>query len=105
MSDIIGDMMKEDALIREKQSKIMPGDSPKFLDCLMERHRLYSKYENIAKATGDVQRAFMISGMREDVLSQVMIYKIKVDLEGDIAKIFSRLDDLETKIRDSNPQQ
>ena len=39
----------------------------------------------------------MISTMREDLLLQVMIYKIKVDLEGDIAKIFSRLDALESK--------
>jgi len=99
MSDLISEMIKEDAIIRSKQDKLQPGDSQGFLDCLMERHRLYSKYEHMAKAQGDPMRNFMISTMREDVLSQVMIYKIKVDVEGDMAKIFSRLDDLETKIQ------
>ena len=101
MSDIIGEMLKEDALIRAKQDKIAPGDSAKLLENLMERHRLYSRYEGLAKKAKDSMRTFMISTMREDLFLQVMIYKIKADLEGDIAKIFSRLDDLETKIQES----
>ena len=97
MTNLINEMLKDDALIRTKQDQIAPGDSVKFLENLMERHRLYSRYEILAKKAGDSMRTFMISTMREDLLLQVMIYKIKVDLEGDIAKIFSRLDALESK--------
>jgi hypothetical protein len=40
-----------------------------------------------------------ISTRREDVFLGVMIYKVKADMEDDMAQIFTRLDDLETKVQ------
>ena len=42
-------MLKDDALIRAKQDQIAPGDSVKFLENLMERHRLYSDMKSWQK--------------------------------------------------------
>ena len=101
----MSDLKKENAQILEKYSNFQRGDSQKMLEMTEERHRLYYKYEKIAKAQGDLLGELFISSMREDVFLQIMIYKVKVDVEGDIAKIFSRLDALETKIQNLERKQ
>ena len=63
----------------------------------MERHRLYYRYET--KATNEVVKS-QISNMRAEIFTHVIIFKMKADFEDDIAKIISRLDDLETKVND-----
>jgi hypothetical protein len=105
MTDLIDRMLEEDALIREKIKNIPPGESQKFADQFFERHRLYAKYENMAKAAGDSQRSLYIGLMREGLMVQAMMFKIKGELEDDMAKIISRLDELETKIRDPEPKK
>jgi hypothetical protein len=62
----------------------------------MERHKLYLKYENMAN---DITTRFNISSRREDIFLEVMIYKVKADMEDDMSQIFTRLDDLETKVQ------
>jgi hypothetical protein len=57
---------------------------------------LYLKYENMAN---DITTRFNISSRREDIFLEVMIYKVKADMEDDMAQIFTRLDDLETKVQ------
>jgi hypothetical protein len=105
MTDLIKRMLEEDALIREKLKNISQGDSQKFADVLFERHRLYVKYGDMAKAAGDSQTSFNISLMRDGVMVQAMMFKIKGELEGDMAKIISRLDDLETRIQGLEPKK
>jgi len=75
------------------------GNTRKVLDLMMEKHRLYHKYE--IEET-DPEFRFKKSTLRQEVFIQIMIYKVKADLEDDIAKIFSRLDDLETKVNSLN---
>jgi hypothetical protein len=62
----------------------------------MERHKLYLKYENMAT---DITTRFNISSRREDIFLEVMIYKVKADMEDYMAQIFTRLYDLETKVQ------
>lgn len=62
----------------------------------MERHKLYLKYENMAT---DITTRFNISSRREDIFLEVMIYKVKADMEDDMAQIFTRIYDLETKVQ------
>jgi hypothetical protein len=87
MSDIMKELREEDLLIQAKQDSIQPGDSQSFLESLMERHRLYLKYEDRAFTAGDISRQSMINAMKENIFLQIMIYKLRVELEGDIAKI------------------
>jgi hypothetical protein len=47
----------------------------------------------------DITTRFNISSRREDIFLEVMIYKVKADMEDDMAQIFTRLDDLETKVQ------
>jgi hypothetical protein len=105
MTDLIDRMLEEDALIREKIKNIPPGESQKFADQFFERHRLYAKYADMARAAGDSQRSMYISLMREGLMVQAMMFKIKGELEGDMAKIISRLDDLETRIQYLEPKK
>jgi len=62
----------------------------------MERHKLYLKYEKMAT---DITTRFNISSRREDIFLEVMIYKVKADMEDDMAQIFTRIYDLETKVQ------
>jgi hypothetical protein len=62
----------------------------------MERHKVYLKYENMAT---DITTRFNISTRREDIFLEVMIYKVKADMEDYMSQIFTRLDDLETKVQ------
>ena len=62
----------------------------------MERHKLYLKYENMDT---DITTRFNISSRREDIFLEVMIYKVKADMEDDMAQIFTRIYDLETKVQ------
>jgi tetrahydromethanopterin S-methyltransferase subunit G len=47
----------------------------------------------------DITTRFNISTRREDIFLEVMIYKVKADMEDDMSQIFTRLDDLETKVQ------
>jgi len=95
MTDIIEQLKAEDIILNERMATVQ-GDSRKMLELLMERHKNYHRHEN--QATDPTLRV-QISNMREDVFLQIMIYKIKADFEDDIAKIISRIDDLETKVK------
>jgi hypothetical protein len=47
----------------------------------------------------DIATRFNISTRREEIFLEVMIYKVKADMEDDMSQIFTRLDDLETKVQ------
>jgi hypothetical protein len=89
------ELRAEDAKINKKIDKVQ-RNSRAIIELLMERHKLYLKYESMA---ADITTRFNISTRREDIFLEVMIYKVKADMEDDMAQIFTRLDDLETKIQ------
>ena len=98
---IIDELKAEDAKINERMDKVQ-GNTRATTELMMERHKMYLRYE---KKETDEFLKFRISTMREDAFTQVMLFKVKGDVEEDIAKIFSRLDDLETKIQSLNQRK
>jgi hypothetical protein len=92
---LIDKLRAGDAKIIKRIDKVQ-RNSRAVIQLLMERHKLYLKYENMAT---DITTRFNISSRREDIFLEVMIYKVKADMEDDMAQIFTRLDDLETKVQ------
>jgi hypothetical protein len=92
---LIDELRAEDAKINKRINKVQ-SNSRATIELLMERHKMYLKYENMA---ADITTRFNISTIREDIFLKVMIYKVKADMEDDMAQIFTRLDDLEVKVQ------
>jgi hypothetical protein len=95
IKSLIDKLRADDAKIIKRIDKVQ-RNSRAVIQLLMERHKVYLKYENMAT---DITTRFNISTRREDIFLEVMIYKVKADMEDDMSQIFTRLDDLETKVQ------
>jgi hypothetical protein len=96
MSDFMDELVKEMNLIH-KEMEIVGRNTKKTLDLLVKKHGILEEYEHKAPT---LTEEFKINTMRGDIFSQILIFQFKLEFEEDIAKIFSRLDDLETKVKD-----
>lgn len=96
MSDLMDELEKEMSLLNKEMEEI-ERDTRKMVDILVKKHQVLLEYEE--KAPNPIDQ-FKINTMRSDIFCQILIFQFKAELEEDIAKIVSRLDNLETKLQE-----
>jgi hypothetical protein len=92
----------EEMDLLDKDLGVIGRDSKKMVEHLVKKHEILEKYAKMAR---DHQTKFEITSTRADIFCQILLFQFKTEFEEDIAKIFSRLDDLETKIQDLGSKQ
>ncbi|MGD1838200.1 MAG: hypothetical protein ACPKPY_09105 [Nitrososphaeraceae archaeon] len=94
MNSILKDLKEKDKELN-KQIDIANGDPDKILVLLSKRYKNYTQAEEQAE---DPIIISTISSMIGDVVNNMAIFQIKKEFNEQIARIITRLDNLESKI-------
>jgi hypothetical protein len=89
------ELRKEDQEIR-KEIEAAHGESKKIIIELGRRLILYTKTE---PKISDFPTQVLLSSMKEDVSTQMLVHNIKIDFEDQFSQIVTRLDELEDRVK------